>query len=96
MLVGMSSIQNLAPMLADPLYRVAVVISSLLVFSGPGLLAGSCFKDKPPRGINFAASGTGAFSTGICLYFEKFPGAPGQYFVPAVFNEYHVLQLYNS
>ena len=58
MLVEISVIQKLALIIANPMYSVAVVISSILIFSGFGALASGRFRDNPVRGINFAAAGT--------------------------------------
>jgi hypothetical protein len=57
MLVEMSVIQKLTLVIADPLYSVAIVISSLLIFSGLGALASGIFTDNPSKGIGIAVAG---------------------------------------
>lgn len=58
MLVEISVIQKLTLVIANPMYSVAAVISSLLIFSGLGALVSSRFRSNPLRGINLAVAGT--------------------------------------
>ncbi len=58
MLVEMSVIQKLTLVIANPLYSVAVVISSLLIFSGLGARVSGRFRENPVKGITVAAAGT--------------------------------------
>ncbi len=57
MLVEMSVIQKLTLVIANPLYSVAVVISSILIFSGLGARFSGRFRENPVRGINIAVAG---------------------------------------
>lgn len=57
MLVEMSVIQKLTLVIANPLFSVAIVISSILIFSGLGARFSSRFKSNPVRGITIAVAG---------------------------------------
>ena len=57
MLIEISVIQKLNLVIANPLYSVALVISSLLIFSGLGAGFSSRFSARPVRGITVAAAG---------------------------------------
>ena len=60
MLIEISVIQKLNLVIANPLYSVALVISSLLIFSGIGAGFSSRFSKTPVRGITVAAIGIAA------------------------------------
>ena len=57
MLIEISVIQKLNLVIANPLYSVALVISSLLIFSGLGAGFSARFKARPVRGITVAVCG---------------------------------------
>jgi spermidine synthase len=57
MLVEISVIQKLTLVIANPLISVAIVISSILIFSGIGSRMSSKYRDNPSRGIAIAVGG---------------------------------------